>query len=73
MLPELPLLGALGVVSTGFLYVQGMYPGTGNPGQVTVEHPSLWVITAAGLAGSSQSHGEARGGLQSWGDSQEHL
>lgn len=38
-LPELPLLGALGVASTDFLYVQGMYPGTGHLGQVTVGHP----------------------------------
>lgn len=36
---ELPLLGALGVASTDFLYVQGMYPRTGHLGQVTVEHP----------------------------------
>lgn len=36
---ELPLLGALGVASTDFLYVQGMYPRTGHLGQVTGHPP----------------------------------
>lgn len=38
-LPEVLLLGALNVASTDFLYVQGLYPGTGHLGQVMVEHP----------------------------------
>lgn len=39
ILPELSLLGALDMASTDFLYVQGIYPGTGLLGQVTVGHP----------------------------------